>query len=428
MKQILIELKESIFKKKVFSLLILLLSILFFLLISITFLQFLNVNTKSKSFYAQFNGQNIYQLSDTLVDEKEQAFFRDPSSLSRIKVFYNELHSSNKFKYFNTTLQPIGIQNFKGNETFLEGYEYGYSEEPYEKNIGKAKYDFVKSIQLSKNIFSFAKLKLKEGSFFKEKDYIYKENEKIPVILGGQYSNIYKVGDTIKIDYIDKDLDGKIIGILKDDSMIPAREDTEFYLDRYIILPEFTIKKLPKNNSSDLTFQQRHYLHLIGGQILSSKDNLQIRKVLQQISKKTGFNDFTVIGANGVGLELVSSIMNQSLNIIVLLLVLVFTFCIISIVITFNIKWNVNMRKYSVHLISGATPNKIYKYMLFEVFFVLSISLLVVFLFMNTIGVMPWFYYLIMVFTGLIISLLGLTPLYLKLKKLNISELLKGKE
>ncbi|MDP4524556.1 ABC transporter permease [Bacillus halotolerans] len=425
--QILNEVKESLMKKKIFSLLILILGFLFFAIISFLFLQLISVETKTKSFYAHYNGKNIYQLSDSLFDEKEEEFFSKPEKLNNVKNFYNYLNKSTDFVYLNTTLQPIGVQSFQGNETFLDGYEYGSTQEPYERKYKEEKYWLVKSIQLNENIFKVSNLKLQMGSFFKKNEYIYKKSKKIPVILGSQYEGIYKVGDTLKIDYIDKDFVGEVIGILEPESVVPAREETEFYLDRYIILPELIMNQLP-SDSFDLTFQQRHYLQLIGGQILTKKDNLQIRKFMHAISNKCGFEDYTVIGANGIGLELMVSMMQQSLNLIIGLVGVLFVFCILSISFAFNLKWNVNIRKYSIHLISGATLNKIFIYMFTEVGFILILSIVPVLLIMQTIGVMPWYYYLLIVCTGVIISILGLSPLYLKLKKLNISELLKGKE
>ncbi|MEE4533733.1 hypothetical protein V2U93_04935 [Bacillus velezensis] len=176
MNQLLIELKESLAKQKVFSILILVLGCLFFLLISVLFLQVSNIDTKTKSFYAQLKGKNIYQLSDTLFDEKEEKYFSNPKDLLKLKRFYGELIRNDNFKYLNTTLQPIGVKNFKGDATFLDGYEYGSTEEPYSKDKEMGKYQLVKSVQLNDKVFSVANLKMKKGSFFRKKTtYIQKK-------------------------------------------------------------------------------------------------------------------------------------------------------------------------------------------------------------------------------------------------------------
>ncbi|EEM01713.1 hypothetical protein bmyco0002_60000 [Bacillus pseudomycoides] len=75
MRKILIEVRESILKKKGFFILILLQTCLLFSLLSALYLYFYDVDTKTKSFYAQYEGKSIYQLSDQLINEKEKYFF-----------------------------------------------------------------------------------------------------------------------------------------------------------------------------------------------------------------------------------------------------------------------------------------------------------------------------------------------------------------
>ncbi|MFB7640018.1 ABC transporter permease, partial [Peribacillus butanolivorans] len=84
-----------------------------------------------------------------------------------------------------------------------------------------------------------------------------------------------------------------------------------------------------------------------------------------------------------------------------------------------------NMKKYAIHLISGATINKLMIYIFFELLIVMSISLISVFIYMRTIGLISYTYYVPMIIVVPIIILMGMIPLYMKLKKLNISEMLK---
>ncbi|KZE59962.1 MULTISPECIES: hypothetical protein [Bacillus] len=427
LKQLIIEVKENILKNKILSGLTIILSCLFFFLISVIFLQFVEIDTKKESFYAKFKNKNIYQLSDNLFDFKEEQFFSNPSELIKIKHFYMELNTTKDFLYLNTTLQPIGINKFKGNDTFLNGYEIGQVDKPYKINEKDENYSTVKSVQLNKNIFSVSALKLQEGSLFKSSDFIYEEFKEIPVLLGSDYSDVYKLGDIIEIDYVDKKLKGRVTGILDSNSVLPVRDQIEFNLDRYIILPELIIQQSPRN-SSDLIFQQRHYLQLINGQLLSVKDTLEIRKNMKRISQKTGFEDYIVIGANGLGIDIVFSMLKQSQNLLILFALLLFILCILSISIAYNIKWDIVLRKYSIHLISGATINNIYVFMFSEVALIILSSLLIVFISIKSIGIMPWFYYLIMMVTGVFTVLLGILPVYIRLKKVNFSALLKGKE
>lgn len=423
LKQIFIEAKESLLKKKIFALLILVQATVFFFLLSVLFLHFNNVDTKTKSFYAQYEGKNIYQLSDELFNEKEQEYLSKDESLANLKNFYNTLNKSSDFKYLNTTTQPIGIVNFKGNKTFWEGYEDG-SFPPHE--IDGKKYEFVKSLQINKQVIDSFDLKLLEGNLFQKDDYIYNNNKSIPIILGSDYQSIYKIGDEVEIDYIMKSLKGRVVGILKPNSVLPVRENIEFYLDKHIILPSFSIEQAPINKD-DSTFQKRHYLQLINGQIFTEKGSLQVRKLIDEISQSTNFYDLIIIGANDTGIDIMFSMLKQNINLLIMLTVLLFCFCVVTIFFSFIMKWNINIQKYAIHLISGATVYNILGYMFWEIFIIISISVIAVIISITFIGFMPIAYYFIIILTGLAITLSSILPLYIKLKKLNISNILKKK-
>lgn len=425
MKQILIEVKESLLNKKIFTILISLQIFFLLLLMSALFLNFSNVQTKTESFYAQYEEKNIYQLSDNLIEEREQKYFSDIRELEVLKRFHEELQESEDFVYFNTTIQPIGFLNFKGMSSFLYGYEDGAIPPEYQKEMGT--YQVVKSIQVNEQVFSSFNVKIKNGKRFNNNDFEYENKKTIPVILGSNYEGIYEIGDTINIDYIDTPMKAIVIGTLDANTIIPVREQIDFSLDKYIILPEFTMNQAAETKE-DLLLQQRHYLHLINGQILTEKDNIEVRKSLQTVSKETGFYDFIVIGANGLAIDLMFSMMKQSETLIITLTILLFCFCIFSIALSLIAKWDANLIKYAVHLISGATINKIFMYTLVEISTIILFMLLLVFIIMTFVGVMPFQYYLIIILISMLIAMIALVPYYIRLKRLNISEMLKRRD
>lgn len=423
--QIFLEVKESLFKRKIFSVLIFLQVLLLLIFMSALFLYYSKVDIKTKSFYAQYEDMSIYQLSDNLFDKREDEYFSNINELNNLKQFYNKLQNNDGFIYLNTTLQPIGILNFRGRDIHLQGYEDGFSFPSYEKQNGT--YEVVKSIQINENVLSNFELSMKEGTIFKKDNFIYKIGDNIPVILGSDYQNIYQIGDLIELDYINRTMQGKIIGILETNSTLPVKNDVDFSLDRYVLLPEFRIDHSPVNKE-DTLFQQRHYLHLINGQLFSNKNKLEIRNLMNDISVATNFYDLTIIGANSLGIDLMFSMIKQNKNLLTIFTIILFFFCIISISISLIMKWNINVKKYLIHLISGATINRILCYVFTEIFGIILLSLSFIFIFMQTVGVMPNYYYLLMILVGLVITLLGMIPFYLKLKDNNLFMILKRKE
>ncbi|MDM5370312.1 ABC transporter permease [Bacillus thuringiensis] len=427
MRKILIEVKESLLKKKMLSILILLQTCLLFALLSALYLSFYNIDTKTKSFYAQYKGKNIYKLSDRLIDEKEARFFSNPSELSKVKNFYHALLNSKDFLYMNTTLQHIGVQNFKGNPIFLQGYEQGNPRPPYQKRQGSPSFDRVKSIQINHNLLTAFDAKIQNGRVFNKEDFSFKKGTKIPIILGAEYQSIYNIGETINFDYLNQELEGIIIGILQKNTLFPVNGDVEFYVDRYIILPEFIMEEVPQNEEV-LRFQQKHYLHAINGQILTNKDMISVQKLVNSISQKANFDDYIIIGANTIGISLMFTMMKQNIQIMFMFTVVIFLFCIFSISLSLIMKWDTNIKKYAIHLISGATVSQILWYTFIEILFVIGISLTLIFLFMQFVGEMPISYYFILIGVSLIIVVLGMLPFSFKLKQSNIVKILKKKE
>ncbi len=424
MKKIFIEVRESLLKKKFFTLLIFFQATILFTLLAVLFLHFNNVDTKTESYYAQYDGKSIYQLSDNLINEKEEEFFSSGDSLEILKSFYNQLKESENFIYLYTFDQPIGVSSFKGNELFQEGYEDGMVVPPYD--VDGKQFETVKSIQANEAALGTFNLKVQKGTNFQNEDFTYSDGDTVPIILGAGYESLYQVGDELDIEYLFKQMKAEVVGILERNTILPIRDNMEFYTDNYIILPSFSVEYTPKIEDEEI-FQRWHYLQLINGQLFTDKDNLQVRKAIDDISEETGFYDLTVIGANDLGIEFMRTMLNQNINLLVMFVSVLFFFCIASICTLFTIKWNINIKKYAVHFISGANINDIVSYMFTEISFILFISISLSFWILTFVGTMPALYYYAILAAGLVLVTLGLLPLYVRLKKLNIANMLKRK-
>ncbi|WP_240519788.1 hypothetical protein [Bacillus thuringiensis] len=187
------------------------------------------------------------------------------------------------------------------------------------------------------------------------------------------------------------------------------------------------MEEVPQNEEV-LRFQQKHYLHAINGQILTNKDMISVQKLVNSISQKANFDDYIIIGANTIGISLMFNMMKQNIQIMFMFTVVIFLFCIFSISLSLIMKWDTNIKKYAIHLISGATVSQILWYTFIEILFVIGISLTLIFLFMQFVGEMPISYYFILIGVSLIIVVLGMLPFSFKLKQSNIVKILKKKE
>lgn len=241
-------------------------------------------------------------------------------------------------------------------------------------------FDVIKSIQLNKEMFSSFNLSVEKGRIFKNEDYFFTPNKKIPIILGNDFASI-------TFDYIDTVLEGEVVEYLLSNTIIPVQNSVNFNIDRYIVLPEFSMDYIP-TEPNELLFQQRHYLSLINGQIFTEKDQLDVSKEITSISENTDFYEVIVIGANEVGLNIMFDMLEYNKSLLVSLSVFLFAFAILSISISLVMKWNINVKRYAIHLVSGATISQIFSYSFFEVFLTVLFSLLLVFLLSSSIGIL----------------------------------------
>ena len=141
---------ESITSKKLITALVILELIVLSFFMSILFLVYQKSETHAESFMNSFDNQNVYQIDDQLRDEKEDAFLSDPANVEKLRVLYEKFDSTDQFKFLNIIQQPIGVLDFKGDQTLLAGYEENSIIEPYESEIDHQIYDTVKAVQVNK--------------------------------------------------------------------------------------------------------------------------------------------------------------------------------------------------------------------------------------------------------------------------------------
>ncbi|WP_455661559.1 ABC transporter permease [Pradoshia sp.] len=416
MSQLMQELKVSLWKKRTISILLYIVMTCLLLMISVLYVKWFDVDTKTESYLAQYEGQNIYQLSDELTGEREEAYWDNPAELDLFKKIYRAFSMAKQFSYVISNSQAIGIQEYKGNERLLDGYEDNAVQPEY---MG---YSFPKAIQINQEgIERF--IRLSEGNLPETDNYIYKENTPIPVLLGSEYANTYNVGDELTISYLNYPFKAVISGILEKDVMIPNNGELEFYLDRYIVLPFLDFPE-PKD-AEFFSFQQKHYLNAINGDIYTPADPIQTRLEVEEITDKVGFSEYQIIGANDSSVSIFISMLKQNKMLLLTLVSILAAFTVLGITIASLGKWNLNINRYATYLISGATYRDIFTYLFVEMFLILFLSICTTFVFISLIGTFPPVYYMGLIVVGILLLLFGLIPLVLQMKRMNLVQLLK---
>lgn len=353
-------------QNKFLNVLTILISILFFTLIFIFVVNIDQANIEMKA-ANNFEGQNVYQISDELFGQKEKLFFNGTKGHDLLNEFNHTLSHTQEFTYYTATWQPIGVANFKGNQSFDPNYQNSGEATPL-FDFNKKSYSSVLAIQANKAVFELNNLQIYKGSQFTKEDYMNKENGSpiIPVILGSKYLDLYDIGSKLSILLYNKEVEGKVIGFLDSSQKILTANFPELILDNYIILPAIIFSEKPsiylRQNPKDELCVRASLLAGTDSLLLTKMSPVEIRKTMDQIATKTGFHEFRLIGADNLAINALIGMTKTNVVLIVIAIILLFFITLLTFLYALHLKVKKNINSYLVLLISGANILHIKRY------------------------------------------------------------------
>lgn len=405
--------------------------VIMYLLIAFISLEFMfaNINIFNLRSNSIFNtkGKNIkeYRLVD-LAETKN--YLNSYENVKLLKKFYNKFIDNKNYTYYESINQPVYVADFKGNEVFYYGYEYNTINEPYTEN--NIKYSHVNQVFINYNIAEKFNLNenILDGSMLKFNDFFTENLNKIPIIMGYEYSKYYKTGDLIKVS-LSKNIYAsyKIIGFLKKDTAIELNQKVTF-LDRYIVTPSINLKYSPKTKE-DILHQGFFYLQKING-IVKLQDNYSLQKFmldLEQLRLEFNIFDIAILKYSPMEINALKFLVYENINTLIFIFILIFIVTIITSVAYMIHKININIYNYKVLMICGYSISDIRKSVIFELcitFFIpLLLSLFFLNIFMNNVLIMS-LKYIAFIYLILFTIILILTEVYFI--NIGMEKLIKG--
>lgn len=240
---------------------------------------------------------------------------------------YIELHSilSQYLKYDEFYNQPL-FNNDKS-ASFFEFYS-----DKLKKGCEE-----IRALQIGQTI-SY-NLNISQGRTFNESDFILCDGSKIPIILGNDYYGIYKIGDTLKLEYLYNYYDFEVVGILKKDSKISL--NMTYYLNKSIIMPFFVIPSSFKVSDGEII----HYANYASGVVEIPKDRFhEDMKLLKEIldQKICGEYSYAIQQQNYYWKDYLGLYPKTLRNILAIFLIITCILLeIVSIKTTFSLRWNI---------------------------------------------------------------------------------------
>ncbi|GEM_PF-862828 len=369
------ELKNSIKRNPRIFLCMIIYLVIIFLSLEILFVNIVDIYDYSDSSFEQVSDKQ-YRLVDFA---NTSSLIKDYDSVVDLKKFHSELSASNNYIFYEGIIQPTSLASFKGDPTFL----YNYEENQTNPNIklDSLEYSSVKQILINFNTMKAINIgnKIIEGRAFKEDDFILKDYNRIPVILGYDYLKYYKTGELIEGKLL-KDLKCiyEVVGFLNKDTNIIINDEMVF-LDRYILSPSLNIDvdRDPLSNS-ELMYQGFSYLQKINGTI-KLMNNYTIKDFLMELeSLRLEYNifDISILKYSMLQTNALKFLVYENAKTLLFMFVLTLIFSIITIFIYIVYKIRLNMYFYKVYLLCGYGIIDIKKIIISEILVPLSASLI----------------------------------------------------
>ncbi|AQM59389.1 MULTISPECIES: ABC transporter permease family protein [Clostridium] len=327
-----------------------------------------------KEYYKEYikDGKIYYQLSFS----SPPLINSDARSLENAKEFINELRNQDDFIYTKYNAE----QNVIINRDEME--KRGVEDKDINQFIYSELYDFssinLASYQMDRLGFEYFNFKMYDGRSFSDDDYILEsELDKLPIILGYNYKDIFNIGEKIKYIYAGKVMEGEVIGILEKNSAIFNDNKYSMPLDNRIILPLADFKYIAKDGEEQFN-QSIVYSDMLSANIIASinSSNVDITRKIYDLCNRYDFMKYDPsITASTNGLDMFKGESEQAVKIMFIMLVVMTTFCIFTFIMNMHNKIEKNMRRYLIQILQGASIKHIMVTYLLETFIVILLSL-----------------------------------------------------
>lgn len=181
-----------------------------------------------------------------------QEAFSDRELVKKLKCFNEYLHD--EYDYFELSFQSAQkIGYYDGNIDFVLDNDKSMHNQEVELNGKKTYVTTLKTVMIDCSISQILKDHINEGRCFEDDDYEIADN-KIPVILGSEYSKRYIVGDELELNYLSLNAIFTVVGFLEPDTSFTILNQ-KVTLDNYICIPAF-------ETNMTVDFQNKLFLQL----------------------------------------------------------------------------------------------------------------------------------------------------------------------
>ena len=376
-----------------------------------------------------FSTTNIFKVNN--VDELDNLFevkLKEQNVLNKLIEFEKFLRNSDEFTCIRFNNDPIAIEKFNNSSEFTINTAQSL------QSNGKA-YIRVYALQGDESFFENFKFTLSEGRYFERKDFDTKEN--IPVILGPDYINKYKVGDIISFcDNISGDeKQMKVIGILSDDCYFYQKTFSPsgiYNMNKYIIYPmqKYDNSSIGSGTVSEEELRDRYISDFFSTMLISNNNEKYLQKLLQEKSNSLNLYNIEIRSGESLLMNYKEMCKTQK-QFSLAIFYIIFFFTSINMITSIAGYIQQRRKEFGVHIMCGATMGDLCQRIFFQILILMSLSfgfMLGINGILNKGTMNQVLDAKILLITGIIcifmVGLLSVIPL-IKLNKMKINEIIK---
>ena len=353
-----------------------------FILIAISVSMLSSLNSFKTKMNNLNNISQLYIIRDNTDNEIMNKRFSENDINGKLLSFYSYLTNSRDFSFFTYFEESVFLTNNKSSDTETQ------------TSILSVDPKFLEVFYISCDV----------GRNFNSDDY-KSNNEYIPILLGNDFSNQYKVNDILLSKY-------KVVGILEKNSffLTPGKTDEVRYLNNFLLAP--------------LIIDESTSFSTLDSILTSGTITTTTNKILAEIENKAKeiglYDDLTFISFFE---QLNNIIENNVLQIffISFIFFLILFFCTVCMIVSLINFINYHQREFSIHFLCGAKKEDIIIRLILQVVYPLILGNIVTFLIFN----MSISFFVVLVFSFVILLTISLFPI-IKLNRMNLSDILRS--
>ncbi len=270
----------------------------------------LNQNKSNESINLTESNSSIIkyaQVVDTMDIEGNKAFSKvlsDPKSKSYYYDAYNNMINNSNLNFLEIATQVAEYNNvWTGDFKFVVGsteenddYIKDFVNQEVQIKGEKYKLTPLKVLAIGENMEQYLNLssEMIKGNYFSKEDYLEPIDNKINVVLGSSYQELFEVGDNFSFFYLGENLNATILGFMNEGVEVPA-SGRLVTVDNYIFIPSFNADW----HNSKLERYTQHYSTKVAGVIpyKTSEDFEKAKTEIENIFKVYGL-PYTLIETN----------------------------------------------------------------------------------------------------------------------------------